>query len=230
MTHSNRSMVLDETKKLAHRIIHVPKSGFLFREQEDATEFYIVKSGLIQISKLTENGKELTLRCLSAEACCGELTLFAIQPKYLFNAKALEDSEIYAVKIERIEQMILSSNPEFVREFMIMINEHMRKQHTKFRDLVLYGKKGALYSTLIRMANSYGVEVKDGILIDLKIKNQELANYCGTSRERVNRMLNELAQEGILSLPSRQIIIHDLEKLKQLNHCEDCPISVCVID
>ncbi|WP_162785115.1 Crp/Fnr family transcriptional regulator, partial [Bacillus sp. P14.5] len=88
----------------------------------------------------------------------------------------------------------------------------------------------ALYSTLIRMANSYGVEVEDGILIDLKLKNQELANYCGTSRERVNRMLNELAQEGIISLPSRQIIIHDLDRLKLLNHCEDCPISVCVID
>lgn len=33
---------------------------------------------------------------------------------------------------------------------------HMRKQHSKFRDLLLYGKKGALYSTLIRLANSYG--------------------------------------------------------------------------
>ena len=30
------------------------------------------------------------------------------------------------------------------------------KTQTKFRDLVLNGKKGALYSTLIRMTNSYG--------------------------------------------------------------------------
>lgn len=41
----------------------------------------------------------------------------------------------------------------------------VNKQHTKFRDLLLYGKKGALYSTLIRLANSYGKEVDGGILM-----------------------------------------------------------------
>lgn len=230
MTSNGTTVVLEETKKLAHRMVHVPKDGYLFREQEEASEFYIVKTGLIQISKLTENGKELTLRCLGEESCCGELTLFADAPKYVFNAKALEASEVYAIKIEAIERMILSANAEFIREFMRMMNEHMRKQHTKFRDLVLHGKKGALYSTLIRMANSYGVETEDGILIELKLKNQELANYCGTSRERVNRMLNDLAQQGIITMKSRQIILHDLARLKQMNHCEDCSISVCNIE
>ena len=52
--------------------------------------------------------------------------------------------------------------------------------------------KGALYSTLIRMTNSYGVLKENGILIDLPLTNQELANFCATSRESVNRMLNEL--------------------------------------
>ena len=53
---------------------------------------------------------------------------------------------------------------------------HMRKQHSKFRDLLLYGKKGALYSTLIRLANSYGKETDGGILISVPLTNQELAN------------------------------------------------------
>ena len=75
---------------------------------------------------------------------------------------------------------------------MKWISEHLRRMQTKFRDLVLHGKKGALYSTLIRMTNSYGVLKENGILIDLPLTNQELANFCATSRESVNRMLNEL--------------------------------------
>ncbi len=39
-------------------------------------------------------------------------------------------------------------------------------------------KKGALYSTLIRLANSYGVETEDGIFIDMPMTNQELANFA----------------------------------------------------
>ena len=65
---------------------------------------------------------------------------------------------------------------------------HHQKTQSKFRDLILHGKKGALYSTLIRMTNSYGVHQGDGILIDLSLTNQELANFCGMSREVVNRM------------------------------------------
>lgn len=42
------------------------------------------------------------------------------------------------------------------------------------------------------MTNSYGVLKENGILIDLPLTNQELANFCATSRESVNRMLNEL--------------------------------------
>ena len=42
------------------------------------------------------------------------------------------------------------------------------------------------------MTNSYGILKENGILIDLPLTNQELANFCATSRESVNRMLNEL--------------------------------------
>ena len=73
---------------------------------------------------------------------------------------------------------------------MKWISEHLRRMQTKFRDLV-HGKKVPCIPT-IRMTNSYGILKENGILIDLPLTNQELANFCATSRESVNRMLNEL--------------------------------------
>ena len=52
------------------------------------------------------------------------------------------------------------------------------KSPTRFRDLVLNGKKGAMYSTLIRLANSFGEKNSNGITISLNLTNQELANFC----------------------------------------------------
>lgn len=110
------------------------------------------------------------------------------------------------------------------------MTDHFRKQHTKFRDLVLYGKKGALYSTLIRISNSYGVKVNGGILLDAPITHQELANFSSTSRESVTRELNYLKSKGIISFKGRKIIIHSLDYLKLKINCEGCPASYCVID
>ena len=112
-----------------------------------------------------------------------------------------------------------------------MINNHMRRLQTKMRDLLLNGKRGALYSTLIRLCNSYGVKQNDGILIDLQLTNQEIARFCGATREYVNRLLNELKQKGVLSVDStKKILIKDLDYLKRENQCENCPIEICNMD
>lgn len=80
------------------------------------------------------------------------------------------------------------------------------------------------------MTNSYGVLKENGILIDLPLTNQELANFCATSRESVNRMLNELKKQGTISIHKGKITIHDLQFLKREIACEDCSASVCSID
>jgi CRP-like cAMP-binding protein len=104
-----------------------------------------------------------------------------------------------------------------------------RKSQTRLRDLVLHGKKGALYSTLIRLVNSYGVETEKGITINVSLTNQELANFCGTSREVVNRLLSEMRKNKIISIDKGYITVHDLNTIRKEIDCERCPIEICTI-
>ncbi|WP_143521267.1 Crp/Fnr family transcriptional regulator, partial [Pseudomonas sp. 2995-1] len=90
-----------------------------------------------------------------------------------------------------------------------------------FRDLILCGKTGAFYSTLVRFSNSYGVESNDGILINVQLTNQDIANYIGTTRESVNRMLNDLKKTDVLSMQDGHIILHNIQFLKDYLHCGD---------
>ena len=107
---------------------------------------------------------------------------------------------------------------------------HMRKQHLKFRDLVLYGKKGALYSTLIRLANSYGMETEEGVLISVPLTNQELANYSASARESLNRMLADLKKTGVIAMRGHLILIKDIDFLRNEIHCENCGREICNIE
>jgi CRP-like cAMP-binding protein len=227
---ATHSIEIKELLKFADRRFKSEKGSFLFQEGMVAEELYIIISGRVQISKVTSDGRELSLRICGENDICGELTLFTDNPRYLLSAMVLEEGEVVAIKKDIIESEIFQ-NSKLAFEFMKWMSDHFRKTQTKFRDLVLNGKRGALFSTLIRMSNSYGIQKKDnGILIDLPLTNQELANFCGTSRESTNRILSELKKDKIISVKKGKISILDLQYLKNEIDCENCSAVYCSIE
>lgn len=223
------SIEIKELLKFADRTFKENKGRFLFQEGMVAEELYVIISGKIQISKVTADGQELSLRICGANDICGELTLFTDNPRYLLSAIVLEEAEIAAIKKDVIESEIFQ-NSQLAFELMKWMSDHFRKTQTKFRDLVLNGKRGALFSTLIRMSNSYGIQKGNEILIDLPLTNQELANFCGTSRESTNRILSELKKDNIISVKRGKISILNLQFLKDEIGCENCSAVYCSIE
>lgn len=226
---STKSIKIEELLRFADRTFEADKDTFLFREGMNAEELYIILSGRVEISKISNEGKVLTLRICGEHEICGELTLFTDAPKYLLSAKVVEDAIVAAIKKDVLE-LEMFNDSKLAFEFMKYMSDHFRKTQTKFRDLVLIGRRGALISTLIRMSNSYGVEKDDGILINLPLTNQELANFCGTSRESANKILNDLKREKIISMKKGKITIHDLQFLRDEIGCENCPDVFCSIE
>lgn len=229
----NDEVISDELRQLLNSLgtpRKIQKNSYLFREGMDAHEIYLIKSGLVQVGKLTSEGKELSLRICKRNEIVGELTLFCDDPKYMLSCKVLEEGEVLVVNKDVLERELMH-NSKLTFEFMKWISNHMRKFQSKIRDLLLNGKKGALYSTLIRLSNSYGVKKADGILIDIVLTNQELAKFCAATRESVNRMLSELRKQDILSLEdSGKILVKNIQYLRNEIGCENCPIEICNIE
>ena len=201
----------------------------LFREGEHARYFYLVRSGQICIMKYAGTGRVLALRLATRDSIIGELPLYEENPTYIFNAIAQTSSEVYAIEFPTLHSY-LEKKPVLAINLMKLIGMHMRKQHSKFRDLVLYGKKGAFYSTLIRLANSYGQEKEDGILLSVPLTNQDLANYSATARESLNRMMGELRRLGVLEMRGSLILIKNIGYLKEEIQCEECGREICIIE
>lgn len=206
------------------------KDTYLFQEGDKADRVYLVLSGKVKVGKITPDGREITFSVLTTGDIVNEVCLFCPLSNYKVHAKVIEDAEILKIKKDVLEETLLL-NPSLTAEFIKIMGTYQQRAQTKFRDLILHGKKGALYSTLIRMSNSFGITKGNEIEIDLSLTHQELANFCGMSREVTNRMLNRLRKDGIISMEDRnKIIIHDLQYLKDEIHCENCPIEICKIN
>ncbi|OEC02850.1 Crp/Fnr family transcriptional regulator [Lysinibacillus sphaericus] len=210
--------------------IKVNKDSKIFLEGERAKEIYYIKTGAISISQETESGKELTVRICGPDSIIGEGSLFCNLTYFSMTAKVLESSTLYVLSRKSLEHLLVEQ-PQLMVEYMKWLQTENLKYQSRLRDLVLNGKKGALFSTLIRLTNTYGKPLEDGsIFIDFPLTNSEIANLCATSREMINRMLNDLKKHHILSFEKGYITIIDLQYLKDEIACENCPLQICRID
>ncbi len=223
---SNRMQAILDNKQ---QIKHMEKGRYLFQESTPASDLYYIINGKVEVSKVVPDGRELTIRISSENDLVGETVLFSQNPKYMMNAKMMEDGTVAVISKKALEEKI-ASDSHLAVEMMTWLSAQNRKNQAKFRDMLLHGKKGAFYSTLIRLSNSYGTEAEDGKVINLPFTNQELANFCGTSREVVNRMLAQLRKNNVISIKKGRITILDFDYLKQEIDCENCPIEICTID
>lgn len=107
---STHSVEIIELLRVADRKLNVRKGTFLFQEGTEADELYVISSGKVQISKMTAEGRKLSLRICGRNEICGELTLFTDEPRYLFSAEVIEDAEVYAVKNERLEMVYFKTS------------------------------------------------------------------------------------------------------------------------
>ncbi|MCL7748720.1 Crp/Fnr family transcriptional regulator [Halalkalibacter alkaliphilus] len=204
------------------------QSGFVLFSEGDAPKYmYLVLSGLIRLSKMTSEGKEFSLSLLQRDELVGEAGLFN-ELSVAVTATVEEDAELIRYDRSIIEKLFIE-NGELAVAFMKWSAIQNQSTQSKFRDLILCGKKGGLYSTLIRFSNSYGVEHDEGVLINVNLTNVEIANYIGTTREGVNRMMNELKKEEIIFYENNHIVIRDIQYLKDFLQCGDCPVEICTI-
>ncbi|MBB5174360.1 Crp/Fnr family transcriptional regulator [Texcoconibacillus texcoconensis] len=205
----------------------VQKGNLIIQEGDWPDHIYLLRSGKIRISKTTPNGKIFYLETKKHHELVGELSIFT-ELTNSFNAEVIEDATVF--RFERLElEKLLSSHGEMAETYIRWLASQNHILLSKFRDLAFCGKQGALYSILIRLINEHGEQVEDGFIINRKVTNQELSNYIGATRESVNRILNGLTLDGIISIDRKFITIHDVEYFQDHLQCNYCQFDQCTI-
>lgn len=218
---------LSKLERMMHSI-QVANGAYLFWEGDEPNKLFYIISGQVKLIKTTEDGRNLILSVASKGDLIGELG--GEDNRFqTYSAEVTEQSEIGVIDYADVEQL-LKEDGEFAVCFMKWLSNRSTKMQTKLRDLLLFGKMGAVASTLIRMSNTFGVTVEDGILLEARFNHTELAEMIGATRESVNRMLSSLRSDGIISMDKGQIIIHDIKSLRSICNCPvfpACPPEIC---
>lgn len=206
---------------------HYDAGTAIYHEGDAADHLYFIHSGRVKETKLTDEGRDYVFAHYHAGDFFGQFDPFE-DSRHSFSARVVEKGEIGIIPKHDLE-ILLWRDGNLAIEFMQWMGYMQRLARTKFRDLMMYGKPGALCSTLIRLANTYGIRKGETVRIPLRLTNSELAEYIGCTRESVNRMLGELRKNGAITTSQGMITITDLNYLKNICRCDQCPAVLCRI-
>jgi len=208
-------LTIDELEQINELIImrNYKKGMFIFLEHEPGEALYFIKTGQVKLSKMLETGEEQILRILQEGDIFAEVVLFDQGP-YPATAEVIEDAKIGMIKSEDVNELI-KENPEIAIKILNVMSKRLRQAQMKIRDLGLKDTRGRTASMLIKLAEEYGKDAKEGIELDLSLTREEFANLIGTSRETITRILSDFKDDGLVKVGRKKIVILDLESLKE---------------
>jgi len=220
-------------RKLLEGLMYPKKAeagSYLFMEGDTSGKLFYVRSGRVKLTKTTDEGRNINLSIQRQGDLIGDLSVTG-DGVYPYSAEVLEDAEFGVIQEKDLE-ILLYRHGDFAVAFTKWMSLQHRATQSKFRDLLLFGKPGALASTLIRLCNTCGVATKDGIRLTAKLTNTELADFIGSTRESVNRLLSDFKSDGIIDMSGGIITVKSLNDLKAICQCPSypaCPREVCRI-
>lgn len=202
---------LHEVSLLA-KVRNYRKNMLIFMEGEPGEAMYFVLSGKVKIFLMTEDGREHIIHLLQNGDVFAEVVLIDRGP-YPASAEVLEEGQIGMLANDDVENLI-RNKPEIALKMLRIMCKRLRHAQIQVRDLALKDTYGRVASMLLMLAKDHGQETPAGVIIDLSLSRQELANLIGTTRETVTRVLGDFKKYKCIELEKQAITIIDQEKLK----------------
>ena len=187
------------------------KHQVIILAEEEGDALFIISSGQVKVSIVSEDGREVILSLLGTGSVFGELSLLDGKPRSA-NVVATENTGLYMLRRSDFLQLVYKV-PQIAVGLLAELAARLRKTDRKIEGLALLDVTSRISETLLQLADEHGTETDDGVLLKSRPTHQQIANMSGTTRETVSRVLKRLEKQGYISTEGRTItIVHEEDR------------------
>lgn len=184
------------------------KGQMIYMAGDKGEKLYVIHSGKVKITRITDSGKEQVIRVLGPGEFMGELSLFSSLP-LTDNGEALTKTRVCVIDGQKLKDL-MKRFPAIALKVIEELSKRLEKSESLIENISLYGVEKRIAQALINMA-----EGKNEIV--LKMSKRDLASYLGMSQETLSRKLTAFQDMGIIKLIGhRRIIILDIDALMEI--------------
>ncbi|WP_066378401.1 Crp/Fnr family transcriptional regulator [Anabaena sp. CA = ATCC 33047] len=183
------------------------KGETLFWEGDEATGFFIVKSGRIKVFKVANAGKEQILHIFGTEEHFAEVPAFD-GGSFPASAAAIETSEVVFIPRSAF-LMVLQQHPTLAIAMLGTYARHLRRLTYLVDTLSFQEVPERLTNYLLKLSDRNG----KADIVELDLPKGQLAALLGTIPETLSRAFYKLSQEGLIEMNGTKIrLTHQLLK------------------
>ena len=201
-----------ETLADALRVRRFRKGETVFHQGDPGDALFIVASGSVKVVLPSDEGAEPAI-------------VAVLGPGEFFGELAILDGAAHSatiVALEATETLVLHRDtflglidtaPELRRALLASLAAEIRRLTGHVEDLHFLDLPGRLASRILRLAASEQPNAGGSVTIPWPYTQSELAGMIGGSRQSVNRLLADLADEGLIRVGRDVLVVADVDRL-----------------
>jgi len=191
----------------------VKRGATLFRNGENFTSLYAIRTGFFKTCVATEDGRDQVTGFQMAGEIIGLDGI--VNDHHTCDAVALEDAEVCVMPFDRIEELSREVTALQHHVHKIMSREIVREHGV----MLLLGsmraeeRLAAFLLNLVQRLHARGFSQSELVL---RMTREEIGSYLGLKLETVSRTFSKFVEEGIVEVKQRHVRILDTDALKRI--------------
>jgi CRP-like cAMP-binding protein len=185
--------------------IKLKRGDIIYHEGDKAQNLYFIKSGLVGLFHISEDGKETFFRLFGQDYILGHRSFLA-EENYHASAIALKAAEIISISGEEYNQ-ICSDHPELNRTLLNIMAKDLGSAELRMASFLEKSAQLRIIETLVYLKLRYPDHVWT---------RKEVAEYSGSTYETVTRVMTKLENMELIRKEGRDFVIIDQDQLLAL--------------
>ncbi len=185
----------------------------IYRQGFPTTEVYCVTQGRVRVSLHSPNGHEFALIEREPGTWFGEPGLLNDDGRVL-EASAIDSVELLVIPRETV-LAIGEQHPLMYKNLFHYNMQTLRTMHQLVGGILFYPLKARVAGRLLYLLDGHGQQTQEGLLLDIKVSQNDFARLALGSRQRVNKIFRDWSVRGLVETRNDHLLIRDRAKLEE---------------
>lgn len=189
------------------------RNEVIFHEGDPGDSLHVVVEGRIKITRESADGAEAIVVILTPGESFGELVMLDGAPRSA-TATAMEPTETMTMSRSTFVELVEGGSP-FRARLLAGIAQRIRRLTDQLAEVHFLDLAGRLALQLTRLAEASSPGATRDIELATSLTQSDLAAMVGGTRQRVNQIIGDFTDEGLLDHQGGRIVVRDLERLRE---------------
>jgi CRP/FNR family transcriptional regulator, cyclic AMP receptor protein len=188
-----------------------PRETRVFHEGDPGDACYIIRTGSCRVTREHPDGRAITLANLGPGSIFGELAMLDGESRSA-SVEATEDTELLALPARDVRALI-RSHPEMAEKLVVALTRRLREANERITRQSFQTVPSRVAGVLNQLLaeGELTPQMRDGVTI--RLRQSDLAQLAGTSRESVSRFLATLERAGVVRVGRAKVTVIEPERL-----------------